>query len=270
MKKIITLFVLLCSITTAFAQRTKVEVIYDYLYVFPSEIGVFDSKPSRVIEQLNSNSQYGYNSWRLPDEEELALLKANGYAKADGTYMTANRSNSRGAVLLVTTKQDIEKARKKKADQEFMASVSRIKTQTGYIDLGLPSGTKWAAQNYGGSQKYYTHSQVANLPSQTQWQELRRECTWTWIDSESGFIIKGQNGNAIFLNATYGFITWDGTPQFDRRGVGVYWSSSWLENRKDKEVYWSFDFEDGKIFEGEYLRNKLFEDYRACVRCVMR
>ena len=268
MKKMIILFVLLCSITTVFAQRAGVEVIYGYLYVFPSEIGVFDSKPSRVIEQLNANSQHGYNSWRLPNEEELALLRANGYAKSDETYMTTNRSNSRGIVLLVTTKEDVEYANKKKAEQAFLSSVSRIISQTGFVDLGLSSGTKWAAQNYGGSCHYYTHSQAAanNIPSQAQWQELRRECTWTWVDSEAGFIIYGKNGNAIFLNSTNGFLHTYGEPQYSRRGVGFYWSSSWVDVKNGKDRFWSFEFENGKI--GEVAFNKLFEDYRVCVRCV--
>lgn len=255
--------------TTVLAQRASVEVIYGYLFVFPSEIGVFDSKPNRVIEQLNSNSQYGYSSWRLPNEEELALLIANGYAKSDGTYMTEHRSNARGIVLLVTTKEDVEYANKKKAEQEFTSKIARIKTQSGYIDLGLSSGTKWAAQNYGGDYHYYTYAQAAtnNIPSQSQWQELRRECTWTWIDAEAGFIISGRNGNAIFLKSTNGFIHSYGEPQYDRSGVGVYWSSSWTEERNGKDVYWCFDFEK-ESFGNVVLYSKLFEDYRACVRCV--
>lgn len=268
MKKLLFSVLLIFAVSNLFAQRSNVEVIYDYLYVFPAELGVFEAKPSRVIEQLNSNVQYGYNSWRLPNGEELALLKANGYAKYDATYMTSQNSNSRGIVLLVTTKDDIEYARKKQAEKDFMSSVSSIISQTGYIDLGLPSGTKWAAQNYGGKYEKYKYSRICSscLPSQAQWQELRNECTWTWVESERGFIIKGNNGNAIFLGDTRGFYTTDGTQQ---GGDGsFYWSRTYLGEKKDHSIYYDFEFENGSIQRKWTWFTGMSENNSACVRYV--
>lgn len=85
-------------------QRTTVEVIYGYLKVFPNELGTFDAEPVTVIGHINSAAQHGYNTWRIPTNEELSLLRANGYLNANNVYMT--QENKRGQVLLVTDKLD--------------------------------------------------------------------------------------------------------------------------------------------------------------------
>lgn len=271
MKKLLFSVLLIFAVSNLFAQRSNVEVIYDYLYVFPAELGVFEAKPSRVIEQLNSNVQYGYNSWRLPSTEELALLKANGYARYDATYMTSDNSHSTGIVLLVTTKEDVERANKRQAEQEFMSSVSKIKNQTGFIDLGLPSGKKWAAQNYNGGQKIKYSQLPYGVPYKSDWQELRRQCTWIWVDSENGFVIKGKNGNAIFLGATNGFLAGDNNyrePQLCRQNVGIYWSKSYEKNNRSGDWYWCLFFEGDSFEEGSTWRNHLLEYYYGTVRCI--
>lgn len=133
-----------------------------------------------------------------------------------------------------------------------------------YVDLGLPSKTRWAAYNYGaheflentgdyvawgelspkecscgGDYEYDRHSErtfsdermeeeywknglpiefdIANrkyafsdntrlwhIPTREQWEELQRECTWTWCVTKNnviGTMVKGKNGNFIFLPA---------------------------------------------------------------------
>lgn len=120
------------------------------------------------------------------------------------------------------------------------------------IDLGLPSGTKWASWNvgafspeeYGGyyawgeteEKEDYTQStylyydsiwqeyknigenisgteyDVARqkwgedwrMPTKAEMEELKSECTWTWIqynNSVYGYRVVGPNGNKIFLPA---------------------------------------------------------------------
>lgn len=106
-----------------------------------------------------------------------------------------------------------------------------------YVDLGLPSGTKWATCNVGafipsGSGDVFTRTDVDavmkewggdwRLPNIQDFEELLDEdnCTWTWttIGFRKGYkVTSKKNGNSIFL------------PVFDNDSdtfeQGLYWSS---------------------------------------------
>ena len=80
-------------------------------------------------------------------------------------------------------------------------------TQDDYVDLGLPSGTKWKAENetnpndeYG----FYTYDEAMGtfgdkIPTKEQFEELKARCQWTW--NGGGYKVKGRNGNSIDLPA---------------------------------------------------------------------
>ena len=95
-----------------------------------------------------------------------------------------------------------------------------------YVDLGLPSGTKWGSKN---ESEHYRYADAVtkygkNLPSKSQWEELRRTCTWTWVEKENGYKVVGPNGNSIFLPCA-GFrnaYDWE----LNSLGYGQYWSST--------------------------------------------
>lgn len=115
-----------------------------------------------------------------------------------------------------------------------------------WVDLGLPSGIKWATCNVGAStpeqygiyfawgellpkDEYKSDNYLANdislddisgnaeydvaaarwggdwrMPAKTELQELIDNCTWTWteLNNVKGYILKGPNGNNIFLPAS--------------------------------------------------------------------
>lgn len=122
-------------------KRTSVETIYGYLKVFPEELGSFESVPNTVINQLNSQAVHGYNTWRVPTNEELSLMKANGYLSG-GTYMT--KENTRGIVLLVTDKADaatLEAEAEAKELEEYEKKLSAAKNDLNAIINGTTSWT---------------------------------------------------------------------------------------------------------------------------------
>lgn len=231
-------------------KRTKVEVLYGYLKVFPNELGTFSSEPTSVISQINSQTQYGYNNWRIPTNEELSLLRANNYL-GNGDYMT--REKRSGIVLLVTDGKDFntlkaeeqaeerakeqarveaEKQSKLKADQEREA----VLRSQGLVDLGLPSGTLWRESNEKGFYNYSAAIRTfgGKLPTKEQFEELKTQCQWIWTGN--GYKVVGSNGNSIVLPAA-GYRYHDGTVN-DVGSHGNYWSST----SSDSDSAWCLDF----------------------------
>ena len=235
--------------------RTKVETVYGYLYVFPNELGVFQSHPNSVIANINNQGMHGYDEWRVPTNEELSLLRANGYLSG-ARYMT--KENPSGMVLLVTTGKSVAEKEAIKAEQARQAEIARQKEaerlaeiarqkeaerqaeiarqrearrqellSQGLVDLGLPSGTLWKNANEGGDNARYTYNEAVSrfgnkLPTMQQFQELRNECEWTWTGN--GYKVTGPSGDHIFLPAA-GYRGCKGDERVHYVGTdGYYWS----------------------------------------------
>ena len=123
-------------------------------------------------------------------------------------------------------------------------------TPSGYVDLGLPSGTKWKAENETNSNEdnYYTYEEAIaafgkKLPTKEQFMELRNECDWTWAGM--GYKIVGSNGKSITLPAAG---VRDPGGSIDLVGsTGFYWSSS-----PNGSIGWYFQFGSGDMDMGDY------------------
>ncbi len=201
------------SSSSSARTRSSVETVYGYLHVFPNELGVFQSAPTNVIANINAQKMHGYNDWRLPTNEELSLLLANGYLSG-AQYMSKEKTS--GMVLLVTTGK----------------SVAELIKQGDIVDLGLPSGTLWYAKNEGGDYARYTYDEAVSkfgnkLPTKEQLEELKNQCTWTWTGS--GYKVVGPNGNSIYFPAA-GYRNCNGNV-YGVGSYGSYWSS--LPNGSD-------------------------------------
>ena len=116
-----------------------------------------------------------------------------------------------------------------------------IITDDSFVDLGLPSGTLWKAQNeeglmnYDNAKKKYKRS----LPTIKQWEELKRFCQWTWVGN--GYQVIGPSGRGIMIPAE-GYRNYSG--QLGKVGAyGNYWSYT----IKDKKEAWRFGFEEKKF-----------------------
>ena len=177
-----------------------------------------------------------------------------------------------------------------------------------YVDLGLPSGTKWATCNVGADYpedygdyfawgetepkeeydlstykwhegSYYTHTKyctsstygkvdnkttldladdAANanwggnwrMPTKTEQDELRTECTWTWTTQNGvkGYIVTSKsNGNSIFLPAA-GYR--DFSDLWDAGFNGYYSSSSLYKD--DSGGACRLYFESSYVSSGSY------------------
>lgn len=135
-----------------------------------------------------------------------------------------------------------------KAAQPAQPEQPKIIVGDSYVDLGLPSGTLWKAQNEEGlmafddAKKKYGRS----IPSIKQWEELKKYCEWEWTGN--GYNVTGPSGQGIFIPAAgyrnvSGLVGKVGT-------FGNYWSST----SKDKKEAWRFGFEPGKFSMAAHSR----------------
>ena len=111
----------------------------------------------------------------------------------------------------------------------------------GCVDLGLPSGLKWATCNVGAtspeesgvyriwSATTYDWGNNWRMPTQAELEELINNCTWSWImqNGVNGVEFTGNNGNRIFLPAAgYG----SGSTLYEFGSAGFYWSSTYYNS----------------------------------------
>ena len=214
-------FIVLMSIISISCKenRTTVEIVNEDLKVYPNELGSHSGIPHDIIDKLNQDESYGYNTWRLPTAEELSLLKEKGYL-AGKKYMT--EKNKKGKVLLVTTELDATALKEReefylKLKQEYDAMLTRFDNEKEkFVDLGL--SVKWAPYNVGANSpeeygeyiySYGLEEEVVDLgvtwsvPSTDNFNELIDNCKWEWtkLNDVKGYHITGLNGNSIFLPA---------------------------------------------------------------------
>ena len=139
------------------------------------------------------------------------------------------------------------------------------------VDLGLPSGTKWANCNYGANSEtedggHYSWDEAMklpiNLPTKVQFKELCDNTTSVWIKNYKGSGVSGRlfvskiNGNTIFFPAS-------GMCYNNRligRGTdGNYWSST-IYYSKLRCAY-SLYFGSSNVYPQEYFN-------KCCGFCV--
>lgn len=187
---------------------------------------------------------------------ESELVAENIYHGPQEEPAVDQQADSTPAVASPQPKPKKTEVAQPKPEQE---EVQTIVDEDGYIDLGLPSGALWKAQNeddlmtYAQAKKKYGRS----LPALKHWDELTKYCKWEW--QNDGYKITGPNGQAIFLPAK-GYRNFSG--QIGKVGVyGNYWSST----SKNKEEAWRLGFDPEKISLATNNRN-----YARSVRLIKR
>jgi hypothetical protein len=111
----------------------------------------------------------------------------------------------------------------------FFAVALCLSSYAQYVDLGLPSGTKWKSSNEtGGNNGYYTYGEAVKafgnkLPTRQQIEELIDKCKWEWLKDKKAYKVTGPNGNFIILPALGSRD--NGRDVVDMGKYGLYWSS---------------------------------------------
>ena len=143
------------------------------------------------------------------------------------------------------------------------------------IDLGLPSGVKWATFNVGATTpeeygNYYAWGETEQaaaswggewrMPSKDDFQELIDKCEWEWMSKNgvNGYKVIGPNGNSIFLPAAGVKIA--GVTNDDKTHGG-YWSST-IDNELAYYLMFSYSEEGFENDDYGIVPNELYVLYQ--------
>ena len=272
------------------------------------------------IVTFDANGGEGEMPAQTFEADVSQALAANTFTR-DGYVFTGWNTAANGSGTVYTDGQVITLTHDIKLYAQWQV-VSGTENGYAYVDLGLPSGAKWATYNVGADSpyefgdyfawgetspkskytwetykycngssntmtKYCTQSSYGyngftdgkttldliddaaranwggtwRMPTAAEQNELRNNCTWTWITQNgvNGYKVTSKtNGNSIFLPAA-GYR--DGTSVYDVGSYGRYWSSSLTESYPSCASYLSF-------YSGTvdwYIDNR---DYGRTVRAV--
>jgi uncharacterized protein (TIGR02145 family) len=123
------------------------------------------------------------------------------------------------------------------------------------VDLGLPSGLKWANMNLGAntpeeSGLYFSFDDANkadlgekwHIPTREDFQELCDHCTSEWATENGVYgrrFTSKVNGNSIFFPAAGYYY---GTALYDRGSYGYYWSASRYSDSSGYYLYFNSGF----------------------------
>ena len=100
-----------------------------------------------------------------------------------------------------------------------------------YVDLGLPSGTKWKTSNETKEDgcEFYTYEEAERafgnkVPAKWQYEELMQYCLWEW-QSDVGYKVSSYDRTSYIILPAAGSRSDEGH-EFGHGEVGLYWSST--------------------------------------------
>lgn len=101
-----------------------------------------------------------------------------------------------------------------------------------FVDLGLPSGRKWATENALDNVNYFKAKDVTGgtIPTIRDWYELMLFCHWKWDLGRRGIVLTGPNRKKLFLPAAGSRLglkeNYEYKTVIHEGFVGSYWSST--------------------------------------------
>lgn len=147
-------------------------------------------------------------------------------------------------------------------DREEEIPVDLRDGKTEYVDLGLPSGTLWAAdyeKTTDGKIVYYPYCEAKELsiPTLEQWEELKTSCQWN-IENNVFFFI-GPNGKAISFSAVGSIMLHEIITSSDIR--------FWVDNKDEKNICTPYIYRN-RFLSLEIEIHPFFPGYKLPVRLV--
>ena len=152
--------------------------LYNYLHVFPRDLGVFDSVPTGIISRLNESNQYGYCTWRIPTGDELSLLKSNEIVPYSETYLIQGGATS-GRCRLVTDDAPCEQMAAARAEQEA-ARLAELERQRQAAEI---EQQRMAAE--AERQRLANEAEQQRLAAEAERQRLAAEAERQRIEAEA-------------------------------------------------------------------------------------
>ncbi len=163
----------------------------------------------------------GYDIFSTSSVNEITVLNPVPASVNYNAFLTVQSYNNGVLYVPYGTADAYRSANEWKKFKTIVEMEKEAETIDGheYVNLGLPSGKCWATTNYGSetpegygsylewnSNTIITSDWGANweTPSLEEIRELENNCTWTWSSKNgvSGYTVKGNNGNSIFLPAS--------------------------------------------------------------------
>ena len=155
-------------------------------------------------------------------------------------------------------------------DREMEIPADLRDEKTEYVDLGLPSGTLWAAdyEKADGKYKDYTYDELlyVKLPTEEQCKELFNCCKIEYdINNYYDFCkvtFLGPNGNRLVFNRT-GYISVTGNVDTWHAYI---WISDDSSTANTSHIYNTWKYRNAKY--GGYEFKQMFSGFRMKVRTV--
>ncbi len=199
----------------------------------------------KVTSKVNGNSIFlpaaGYRYSNSLNKDGAKCLYCSSTPKEDHTSIACILSMGDGSEgIAFTYRERGLPIRPVNGDSSDVTPMKGTENGYGWVDLGLPSGLKWATCNAGANTpeeygKYVPYAEAPTaaqvggkwrLPSANEFDELRKNCQWTWksVNGVNGYEVKSKvNSNSIFLPAG-GYR--DGTSLYHDGVDGYCWSST--------------------------------------------
>ena len=241
--------------------RVDVSPIYEITYTLDNEEYVYDNTEYIILSIIGNKfgvvnfmeASVGDETRRFSikpgDNATVEFVPNNGCiltkASVKDTDITSNIVGNKYTIVDITSSTSVN------AVFDSVSGDSRSVNGHEYVDLGLPSGKYWSTVNYGAKNpedagSYLSPDNLENVsskwgdywrvPTKDEMQELIDECKWEWTEQNgtNGFVIKGPNGNTMFLPAA------GKNNLFNDVSVGsiaTYFTSS----HDDTVYYWIFE-----------------------------